>query len=261
MTNRRRVRIGLAVVSVTFLGLAPLAANDVKALVTRMDELWVKRGDPKAVEESIETGKKALALDPQNYEAAWRLALVYWWKGQLNQDKEVRKTVGLEGMKYGELALKLNPERAEGYLMYALAIGNYSYGVSIPTAVFQGLTSKFEQAALKAYELDKHLDEGAPMVALGRYYQQLPWPLRDKKKALQYLEEAKRFHPNNLRGRLHLAEAYLDLGEKEKAKAELEFVLKAEVPPEKEPEAVIVKKLARQDFAAWFPKEGGEKRP
>ena len=261
MTNRRRVRVVLAVVSVTFLSLAPLAlaADDVKAFAMRMDELWTKRGDPKAVEESIETGKKALALDPQNYEAVWRLALVYWWKGQLNRDKEVRKTVGLEGMKYGELAIKLNPERAEGHLMYALAIGNYSYGVSIATAVFQGLASKFEQAALKAYELDKHLDDGAPMVALGRYYQQLPWPLRDKKKALQYLEEAKRSHPNNLRGRLHLAEAYLDLGEKEKAKTELEFVLKAEVPSENEPEAAIVKELARKDFSAWFPHEAGGK--
>jgi len=256
-------RIYLLVVVVfsilSLYGIVLSAEGDVQALIAKMDEIWAKRGDQDSVEKAIEVGKSALNLDPNSYEAAWRIAMAYWWIGQQrNGDKEARKAVGFEGMKYGELAIRLNDERPEGHLMYALGVGNYSYGVSIVKAILQGLAPKFERAALKAYELDKHFDEGAPMVVLGRYYQQMPWPMKDLKKSLQYLEEAKRFHPNNLRGRLHLAETYLDLGEKEKAKAELAFVLQAQPSPKREVEDAFVKKLARQDFAKWFP---GEKVP
>jgi tetratricopeptide (TPR) repeat protein len=62
-------------------------------------------------------------------------------------------------------------------------------------------------------------EDGGPMKAIGRFWSVLPWPLNDKKKAVMYLEEFAKSFPNDAEGQLYLGQAYIDVKEKDKAKA------------------------------------------
>jgi predicted Zn-dependent protease len=52
---------------------------------------------------------------------------------------------------------------------------------------------------------------------MGRYWYQLPWPKRNIKKSISYLEEAVTCAPTTIRGYVYLAESYLEGGEKKLA--------------------------------------------
>jgi len=68
---------------------------------------------------------------------------------------------------------------------------------------------------------------GAPLTALGRMWNILPWPLKDNKKALKYLREAQRLVPDNPEGQVYLGLVLLESGdEKDKAEAKV-LLLKA----------------------------------
>ena len=101
----------------------------------------------------------------------------------------------------------------------------------------------------RAYELDKHYEDGAPIVALGRFYHLLPWPLRDLERSAAYLEEARRTHPTALFGRVYLAETYYALGREQEARQELELVVAAD-PNGAEWEEPA--QIARADLGRWF---------
>ena len=74
----------------------------------------------------------------------------------------------------------------------------------------------------KAYQIDKLYRDGGPILALGRYWAVVPWPFKNKKKALAYYRE---YHLTPYFGSsdealVYLAELLLQIGaEKNKAEA------------------------------------------
>ena len=68
-------------------------------------------------------------------------------------------------------------------------MGVYSDGVSILTALGEGLKDKTQNSFEKTYDIDKMYKEGGPMLSLGRFWAVLPWPMRDRKKSLKYYRE------------------------------------------------------------------------
>jgi tetratricopeptide (TPR) repeat protein len=140
--------------------------------------------------------------------------------------KEIAKVAGKEGMKYGELAQKSNPNGIEGWYYYGLSVGTYSDGVSILTALAEGLKGKTQKSFETAYKLNKKFDNCGPILSLGRFWQVLPGIAgRDRKKAEQLFNEYVSIMGNSkdcnndvwfFRGEL-----YKDLGKKAEAKADL----------------------------------------
>jgi len=64
--------------------------------------------------------------------------------------------------------------------------------------------------------------DAGPMLSLGRFWAVLPWPYRDRKKALQYYREyqATKYFTGNTEAELFLAELLIQMGgEKNKAEA------------------------------------------
>ncbi len=191
-----------------------LAAQDIMA---QADALYDQGGLDNLLK-SAELYAQASEADPASYDAAWKASRSY--REYCNQAKEsnaegwegICKQYGKMGMMYGEKAVALNPDRVEGHFWYGCSVGNYSDGVSVLTALREGLKDKTQMSFEKSYEIDKSYTTGGPIKALGRFWYVLPWPLSDKEKAISYLKEYNQAYPDDAEGQVFLAEALIDAG-------------------------------------------------
>jgi tetratricopeptide (TPR) repeat protein len=201
---------------VLFIALLPgyLSAQDTMA---QADALYEQGGLDNLLK-SAELYSQALVADPTSYDAAWKASRSY--REYCNQSKEnnvdgwqeICKQYGKMGMMHGEKAVALNPNKVEGNFWYGCSVGNYSDGVSILTALREGLKDKTQTSFEKSYEIDKTYTDGGPIKALGRFWFVLPWPMSDKDKALSYLKEYNQAYPEDSEGQVFLAEALIDAG-------------------------------------------------
>lgn len=145
----------------------------------------------KALDLSLEAVKKAPRNYRANYMAAWscRAYANAVKKTERQGWKEVCKEWGKKGMNYAEKAIELNPDGVEGYFWYGTNVGIYSDGVSILTALREGLKDKTQNSFETVYKKDKTYQKGGSIVALGRFWFVLPWPLNDKDKSMEYFRE------------------------------------------------------------------------
>lgn len=189
------------------------------------DALWEERREVRKVEEAIGAYAKVLEANPKNYEACWKISRAYFLLGdmldEIKENRSRHKELGKEGMDYGEKAAILNPQGVEGHYYYGLCLAKYTLGVSFITALTKGLASKYETHMAQALAIDKNYDSAGPLRALGRYWHKIPWPKRDMKQSIAYLEEAITNAPMNIRGRFYLAEAYLKVKQKDAAQEQL----------------------------------------
>lgn len=129
---------------------------------------------------SYESAIRAAAAAPGDYGADWKAAQAARKYGdQLETDevqgwKDSARVVAKDGMKYGEMAFKLNSAGIEGWYWYGLCVGTYSDCVSIFSALAEGLKGKTQQGFENAYKFDKMYDNGGPIIALGRFWQSIP---------------------------------------------------------------------------------------
>jgi tetratricopeptide (TPR) repeat protein len=171
---------------------------------------------------------KALEVNPSSYEAAWMAARSYGEYANESKKhnapnwKTTCKDDGKLGMKYGEKAIALNPNGVEGNFWYGCSVRSYSDGVSILTALKEGLKDKTQRSLEKSYQINKMYEDGGPLKALGRFWFVLPWPFQDKKLSLQYLRELQKSFPNDAEGQVFLAENLMKTGGKDEAKALLQ---------------------------------------
>jgi predicted Zn-dependent protease len=96
-------------------------------------------------------------------------------------------------------------------------------------ALTQGMEGKFTGRLKKAGELDPKYQHGGVDVAWGRFYEKLPWPKRDRKKAEEHLRRVlTQINPNNLRARVFLADTLAHDNRAAEAKRLLEEVAAAQ---------------------------------
>jgi len=177
---------------------------------------------------SAEKFVKALEAKPDSYEAAWKAARSYREYANDSKKKNVPnwkgicKEYGKLGMKFGEKAIALNPNAVEGNFWYGCSVGNYSDGVSVVTALKEGLKNKTQASFEKSYRINKMYTDGGPVKALGRFWFVLPWPLQDKDLSLKYLKEYQKLFPNDAEGQIYLGELLLKMKNKDEAKVLLQ---------------------------------------
>ncbi len=179
---------------------------------------------------------KAVESNPQSYEANWKCARAH--REYANQSlemekegwKEICKQYGKAGMTYGEKAKELEPEKVEGHYYYGLCVASYADGVSILKALKEGLKGSTQDAFYKAYEIDKMFENGGPILAIVRFWHQLPFPMKNKKRALKYFEEHHQYFPDDPQGLVYYAELLIDMREKKEAKPLLEKAVSGNEP-------------------------------
>jgi len=246
-------RLVIGMLAVCALAGAAAAYDDAAgAAIEALDHGWSERGDAAAVERAVAAGTAALAAHPSSYEITWRLARLYWRQGDLASERARRRERYDAARRYAQIASTLAPDRVEGHCYFALATGDYGGTINLIAAAAERIAATFEREMLRAYAIDRDFDHGSPMLALGRYYFSLPWPLRDLNLSRRYLEELKQRHPGVLLGRLYLADTERALGKTTAVRAELEYVLGHEALSARMVEEHDIQNDARQRLREWF---------
>jgi len=196
--------------------------------LAQADALYNK-GGMENYKNSIPLYIKAVEANPNSYEANWKCARANRDYGDKAKKIKVEGWEGIcaiygkEGMKYADKAIALEPEKPEGYYYYGVSVGIYSDGVSILTALKEGLKNKTQSSFEKVYELDKMYNKAAAILALGRFWTVLPLWMKDYDKAMKYLREyqaTQYFEMPPPDGPIFLAELLLKIGgDKNKAEA------------------------------------------
>lgn len=155
-------------------------------------------------------------------ESAKKLAVENW--------KKLCAEFGRKGMGYAAKAREIDPDHPAGHYYYGLNVGIYSDGTGILTALKEGLKDKTQSSFEKVYVLEKMYEEAGSILALGRFWAVLPWPLADKKKSLAYYREYQQtpFFRSQDEGRIYLAELLISMGGK-KNKAEAAHLLETAI--------------------------------
>jgi len=184
-------------------------------------------------QKSIPLYVKAVEANPSSFEANWKAARAnrnYADKAKKNNVegwKEICAKYGKAGLNYGEKAIALEPNKPEGHYYFGLSVGVYSDGVSIITAIKEGLKDKTQSSFEKVYALDKNFEDGGSILGLGRFWTVLPLWMKDYDKAMKYLREfqaTENFDFDPPDGPIYLAELLLKVGGK-KNKAEAKELL------------------------------------
>jgi tetratricopeptide (TPR) repeat protein len=216
----------------TFFSFISLAEN---SLIIEADALFEK-GDINSILESIPLYIKAVEANPNDYEANWKCARAHReyadhaLEGEHEGWKDICKEYGKKGMGYAEKAKELEPEKIEGHYYYGLSAGTYSDGISILKALKEGLKGSTQDAFYKAYDIDKMYDIGGPMLAIGRFWHQLPFPFKNKKRAEKYLAEHHKYFPDDPEGLVYYAELLIDSRKKKEAIPLLEKAIAGDEP-------------------------------
>jgi hypothetical protein len=200
----------------------------VARLLAASDAAYLRRDEPGQIEivkSSLDQAEKLAAGD---FEVVWRLSRYYFWTADDPRiTNEEKSRLGRLGWDYGDRAAAMRPERVEGWFYGASGVGQYSLGISVVTALFQGMESKFTDRLKKAQSIDPSLNGYAADVSWGRYWYELPWPKYDAEKSEKAYRRALRQNRDNLRAKAYLAELFMKEDYPKEAQKLLEEVLAA----------------------------------
>ncbi len=182
----------------------------------------------------------AIAADPRDYDALWKASRTAVDVGSYEANAEKRGLLYRNGELYARRAVEANPADAEGHFNLARALGK--------NALTQGARARIKYAtdvraqALECLKINpRHAGclhvmgvWNAEVMRLNGFSRMLAKNLLGGKvfgsanwaEAQRYMEESVAAEPDRIVHHVDLAEIYRDVGNKTKAKAEFETVMK-----------------------------------
>ena len=269
-----------------------LVAASAHAQVAEGDAQWLLRaeghqsGRAKAahVDAAIAAYQRAVAQNPNDLEARWKLLRTVRFKGSyVAASNDEKKQIYNEGKKEGEAALALvnkllaakgvqakGNEKAvadaartilgaeEIFLWDAVNWGEWAIVYGKLAAVRQGAADRIRREATIALLIDPKLEGGAPPRVLGRLHDQTPhvpfitgWA--SSREALKFLNQSLQIDPTNKITRVFLAEAMVNnnSGNKPQAIQMLREILNTPNDPNYEVEQSAAVDDARALLRKW----------
>lgn len=254
--------------------IAILMTASLSASVADGDAHWAKRATgasgakaaPTHVDAAISAYEAALAENPEDLEARWKLLRALRFKGSYvlqttDEKREIfdrAKEIGRTGVEIIEAQLRSKgvrrPDKADpseiakvaksipeaGPLYYWDAVnwGEWALVFGKLAAVRQGAAGTIRREAEIALEIDPAMQAGGPGRVLGRLYNQTPrvpfitgWASDER--AVEYLTESLRHSPGDKLTTVFLAEALVaaDRANTARAKKLLREVIEGEIDP------------------------------
>jgi tetratricopeptide (TPR) repeat protein len=154
--------------------------------------------------------REVLKLDPDNFDALWRLARAYMLLGEQAKSADGHRRLGWKGYSFARRAIQRHPRRVEGHFWAALCTGEYAKGLGVLSALKQGIVKRFRGYLDAAIRIDRSYDEGGPDRVYALYWHSLPWPLKNNKKALQHFHSSLRYCRTNAHTHMYLADVLAD---------------------------------------------------
>jgi tetratricopeptide (TPR) repeat protein len=241
MTTRMKV-LAVFLLLVLFPSLAALAQG-TKSLAQQGDDLYELRGNVAKAKEALAKYQDALLQKEGDYAVYWRMARVEYWIGDHAASKDEKvKLFGL-GVYHGKKAIALEPGKPEGH--YWLGVNYGSYGEAKGIFKSLSLVGPIKEEMNKVLAINPAFEDGGADQLLGRMYYELPGFFGgSNKKSLEHLLKSRELGPRVGLTRIYLADTYLALGDVQKARAELEFVVAMEPDPRLIPETAQEKDMA-----------------
>jgi tetratricopeptide (TPR) repeat protein len=99
---------------------AMLFAQDSEmSFIEKGNIAFEKFNNPKA----LENYNEAIKMNPESYEANWKLSRAYVDVGETFEDEDKRAEYYIESENYARIAIKNNPEGSDGHLFLSIALG------------------------------------------------------------------------------------------------------------------------------------------
>jgi tetratricopeptide (TPR) repeat protein len=208
---------------------------------------WISKGDAayaaRNATDALAAYQKALAVEPNNYDALWRASRSQVDLASAESDAGRRSAMYKTAQDEAAHAVQANPNGADGHFILSEALGRMALTLGARDRV--KYAGRVRDQALACLKIDpKHagclhvmgvwnaevmrLNGFTRMVARnflgGQVFSEASWA-----NARRYLEEAVKNDPRRIVHRLDLAKVYADMGLKSAAKTEYEAVVSGEL--------------------------------
>lgn len=208
---------------------------------------WIAKGniayEARNAADAVAAYDKALALDPNNYEALWRDSRSTVDLASADSNSEQRSAMYKTAQDYAARAVQANPNGADGHFVLAESLGRMALTLGARDRV--KYAAKVRDQAMECLKIEpKHagclhvmgvwnaevmrLNGFMRMIARnflgGQVFAEASW-----NNARRYLEESVANDPRRIVHRLDLAKVYEAMGLKSQAKTEYEAVISGEL--------------------------------
>lgn len=242
LTNMRHSLLNLTLAAVLAASASAQAGPDHVALGDR--EYAALDGNA-----ALAHYEQAIASDPRSYEALWKASRSAMDIGSYNSDVSRRAAYFTRAEQYARKAIALNGADAEGHFALARALGKTAlsqsargrvrYATDIRASALECLRIAPTHAGClhvmgmwnaEVMRLNSVTRLIARNVLGGRVFGSASW-----REAVRYMEASVSSEPERIVHRVDLADVYLDVGERAKARTELEVALRLAVSDMNDP--------------------------
>ena len=219
-----------------------LSDKPTSQLLLIADNCYAARAEITKVRQSAQTLRAELAKS-ESYDLAWRLSRALFFLGQeeravkpvppqsLAAQLELTRDLHTAGADAGRRAIAQQPQRVEGLFWTGVNLALLAAVEPRRRALVHVLQA--QRALQKAIAIEPEYHAAGPLRVLGRLQHKIPRLLGGgQRRALTNFERAIAHAPMNTVTRIYFAELLLDMGERDRAAAQLETILRAPLDPE-----------------------------
>jgi tetratricopeptide (TPR) repeat protein len=211
------------------------------------DRLYANREQLASAIDAASVWETRLADNPQDFEAAWKLARACYWLGA-HVPSEDRRRQYERGIEAGRRAVAIDSQRPEGHFWMAANMGSLAESFGLRAGLKYRAPVKRELETVLA--MAPSYSEGAADRALGRWYLKVPALFGGSKtRSVEHLQRSLTYDPDNAATHYFLGETYLAMNRRDDARRELLRVLDAPLAPEWIPEIREFQEKARVQLA------------
>jgi tetratricopeptide (TPR) repeat protein len=237
---------------------APSGASSVKTTVRQTldnpvyqaDDYYLGRHNLANVYAGLRILQGAVAKDPNNYSAWWRISKFYNYLGRFSKASDQQRLFQ-KAVSAGEKAVALQPSRVEGHFWLGASYGLMADNLSFLKGL--RLVDKIRTEMETAVKINPAFEEAAGLIALGRMDYRLPFfKGGDKQRSVELLEESLKLSPDNSLAMLYLADSYRALGRLNDARNLLDRILNLCPDPGYSTELMQNQTEARKELSHYF---------
>src|SRR5262245_14120715 len=207
------------------------------------DDLYADRANLASARKAAEIWAAEVSKDVRNFDAAWKLARVFYWLGG-HAPQEERRGFLEKGITAAQQAIAAQPNRPEGHFWLAANMGTLAESFGLTNGLKYRKPVKAELETV--LRLDPSFMDGSADRVLGRWYFRVPGLFGGSKtQSEQHLRASLKYDPNSTVTHYFLAELLIDQGRKSEARAELQAVIDAPLNAQWAPEDKEYKDKAR----------------